>query len=67
MAMVKGCCDICGLDLGDYFFRVRGQDICWTCKDLSENTGGLVCLRRRYQLEEKVDLKERDTSEKIVA
>ncbi len=66
MAMVKGCCDICGLDLGDRFFRIRGQDICWTCKDLSENTGGLVCLRWRYQLGKGIDPKERDASEKII-
>ena len=44
----KSCCDICGLDLGSSFFRTKSRDVCWTCRDVSENSGGLVCLRRKY-------------------
>jgi hypothetical protein len=43
-------CDICGLDLGRSFFRIEGKNTCLTCRDMSENTGGLVCLRRRYAI-----------------
>jgi hypothetical protein len=50
MTADEAYCDICGLDLGSQFFRVEGQDICWTCKDMSENTGGLICLQRRLHI-----------------
>jgi hypothetical protein len=42
--------DICGLDLGHSFFRIEGKNVCLTCRDMNENTGGLVCLRRRYAI-----------------
>jgi hypothetical protein len=50
MTADEAYCDICGLDLGSQFFRVEGQDICWTCKDMSENTGGLICLQCRLHI-----------------
>jgi hypothetical protein len=50
MTIDNGACDICGLDLGRSFFRIEGKNVCRTCRDMSENTGGLVCLRKRYAI-----------------